>query len=187
MTEKKARKMARERLSDKRFHHTECVAAAAEKLAPQFGADRDKAVTAAWLHDLLKEEPKDELLKRVLDSDRIDGNKIRECPQLWHAFACGDYLEDELGVDPEIASAVRWHTTGRDGMTPLEETVFLADYISEDRDFPGVDEIRKIAEESPQKAIVAALRQTIDHLETDGSVIDDHTREALRYLSSKGE
>ena len=187
MTEKEAKKLAKDRLSDTRFYHTKCVVRAAKKLAPGFGADAEKAVIAAWLHDLLKEDPKPDLLKRVQASAIIFGNKVEESPQLWHAFAGGDYVENELHEDPEIASAVRWHTTGRKGMTPLEKTVFLADYLSDDRHFDGVEQIRKLAKKSPEKALQTALKQTIDHLEKKGVLVNENTRDALEYLESQVE
>ena len=58
MTVKEAKKLVKQRLSEERFYHTKCVARAAKKLAPQFGADVEKAVLAAWLHEnaLVKSE-----------------------------------------------------------------------------------------------------------------------------------
>ena len=184
MTVKEAKKLVKQRLSEERFYHTKCVARAAKKLAPQFGADVDKAVLAAWLHDILKEDPKPDLLKRVQASAIIFGYKVEESPQLWHAFAGGDYVEQELGVDPEIASAVRWHTTGKPDMTPLEKTVFLADYISDDRHFTGVEEIRELSYRSAEKGLRRAMKQTIDHLREKGLTVNENTIEALEYLET---
>lgn len=36
-------------------------------------------------------------------------------------------------TDEDIIGAVRWHTTGKANMTQLEKIVYLADFISEDR------------------------------------------------------
>ena len=184
MTVKEAKKLVKARLSEERFYHTKCVAKAAKKLAPEFGADVDKAVLAAWLHDILKEDPKPDLLKRVQASAIIFGYKVEESPQLWHAFAGGDYVEQELGVEPEIASAVRWHTTGRPNMTPLEKTVFLADYISDDRHFSGVEEIRKLSYKDAEKGLRQAMKHTIDHLKEKGLTVNENTIEALEYLET---
>ena len=78
MTVKEAKKLVKARLSEERFYHTKCVAKAAKKLAPEFGADVDKAVLAAWLHDILKEDPKPDLLKRVQASAIIFGYKSNQ-------------------------------------------------------------------------------------------------------------
>ena len=42
--------------------------------------------------------------------------------------------------------------------------VFLADYISDDRDFRGVDEVRAIARDSLDEAVLTALRNGLIHL-----------------------
>ena len=60
-----AENIARQRLSDRRYHHTLCVVKAASELAPRFGADPEKAELAAYLHDIFKEEQDDVLLKTL--------------------------------------------------------------------------------------------------------------------------
>ena len=43
----------------------------------------------------------------------------------------GAYLaEKEAGItDPEILDAIRYHTSGRPGMTLLDKVIYVADYI----------------------------------------------------------
>lgn len=48
--------------------------------------------------------------------------------------------------DEDIISAeVRYHTTGRENMEALleEKVVYIADYISADRKYPGVERMRE--------------------------------------------
>lgn len=164
MTTEQARKLARESQSDERFYHTECVARAAVSLAGRYGADPERAELAALLHDILKERDKADLLQMLRGSDIIDYAEIEPCPALYHSFAGGVYVHDELGLDMELADAVRYHTAGRAGMTLLDKVVFLADYISDDRDFRGVDEVRAIARDSLDEAVFTALRNGLIHL-----------------------
>ena len=79
---------------------------------------------------------------------------------------CGaGYLEHELRItDPEILSAVRYHTTARTGMSLVEKIVFLADFISIDRDYPGVEQMRKLAYQDLMEAIIEGLGYTIGDL-----------------------
>jgi len=52
---------------------------------------------------------------------------FREQPQLIHGFAAAEIL-GRYGVrDKDIENAVRYHTTGRAGMSRLEKIVYLAD------------------------------------------------------------
>lgn len=164
MTCEQARALAKSTLSAERFYHTECVAKAAVELAHRFGENAERAELAALLHDIVKERDKADLLQMMKGSAIIDYVLIEPCPSLYHAFAGGIYVHDELGLDMQIADAVRYHTTGRENMTLLEKVVYLADYISDDRDFGGVDEVRKIAETSLDEAVFIALRNGLMHL-----------------------
>ena len=50
-----------------------------------------------------------------------------------------------FGAPDEICEAIRWHTTGKPEMSLLEQIVYLADVTEETRDFPGVEDLRKLA------------------------------------------
>ncbi len=187
MTSEEAKKIARNHLSDKRYEHSCNVARAAAKLAKKYGADEETAKIAGYLHDILKERPKSDLLKMIEAFDIIDGNEISRCPSLYHAFAGGIYVQKELGLSQEIADAVSYHTTGRAGMTVMEKILYLSDYISADRKFDGVERIRNLAKKDPDRALFEALRDQIRFLADSGSYIDRHSIEAYNDLIPKGE
>ena len=65
MTTQEARNIASSHLSDKRMFHSECVARCAVKLAIRNDADPEKAEIAGLLHDIMKEESDDVLLKWI--------------------------------------------------------------------------------------------------------------------------
>ena len=67
-------------------------------------------------------------------------------------------------TDSEILEAIRVHTTGKVGMSKLDKVIFLADYIEPNRDFPGVDELRNVAKEDLNKAVLLGFDNTINHL-----------------------
>jgi len=82
--------------------------------------------------------------------------------ELWHAPAGAYLVEQEAGIaDAEILDAIRYHTSGRPGMTLLEKVIYLADYIEPGRHFPGVDEVREMAKEDLNKALIKAVQNTI--------------------------
>jgi putative HD superfamily hydrolase of NAD metabolism len=164
MISQQACELARKTLSAQRFYHSECVAEASGNLAEKYGVDVEQARIAGYLHDILKERDPEDLLQRLQGSDIIDFTQIEHSPPIWHAYAGGLYVKEELGLDDDIANAVMYHTAGRKGMSMLEKVVFIGDYISEDREFKGVPEVREIAEHSLEKACVAALRNSIVHL-----------------------
>ncbi|MNI92120.1 putative nicotinate-nucleotide adenylyltransferase [compost metagenome] len=67
-------------------------------------------------------------------------------------------------TDAEVLGAIRYHTSGREGMSLLEKIVCLADYIEPGRDFPGVDEIRRLSKVSLEEGLIAGFDSTISLL-----------------------
>lgn len=181
-----AQRLAKETLSPERYTHTEYVVAAAKELAQRYGADLERAQLAAWLHDILKENHQDDLLQRIQGSDIINVTHAHEIPPLWHAYAGGLYVLEELGLDEEIANAVMYHTSGRAGMSLLEKVVFMADYVSADREFSGVAEVRKRAETSLDDACLMALRNGIVHICKMGRLIDINSIYAFNDFVKNG-
>ncbi|MGN0114133.1 MAG: HD domain-containing protein, partial [Acutalibacteraceae bacterium] len=73
--------------------------------------------------------------------------------------------------DYDIINAVRYHTTGRAGATMLEKIIYLADFISDERDFDGVEKIRKSVDGGLDNAMYTATRFTIEDLAAAGRPI----------------
>ncbi len=149
-------------LSEKRYFHSVCVSRAAKKLAERYGADPEKAETAGILHDIMKDLPREKQLSLLGRYGIRLTETERAAPKLWHAILGAAYIRRELHIeDREILDAVRYHTTGRAGMTLLDKILFVADFISADRDYPGVKKLRKAAEVSLSEAMVEGLVFTV--------------------------
>ena len=182
-TDEQFTEIIRGRLSPRRFAHSLAVAEQAAHLAPRYGANPKKARTAGLLHDILKDASLQAQLQILHDFDIILDNVEAASPSLWHAIAGAVFLEKILRVDdPELVNAVRYHTTGRAGMTPLERTLFLADFTSADRDYPDVAEMRRLAEEGWKPAMKYALTYTIRDLARHGRPIHPDAVEAYNEL-----
>lgn len=155
----------KKRLNPDRLYHSLNVADEAKKLAKHYGADEQKAFTAGLLHDILKNTPDSELLQYFERNGIMLTETERASRKTWHAMAGADFLRRELHVtDEDILSAVRWHTTGRAGMTLLDKVLFVADFISADRDYPGVERMREKAHVSLEDAMLEGLQFTINEL-----------------------
>lgn len=152
-------------LSEKRYHHSVNVAQEAVRLAKMYGADPVKAETAGILHDIMKDTPPEEQLKIMMRFDIILTDVERSAQKLWHAICGAAFMDHELHIaDREILDAVRYHTTGRANMTQLEKVIFIADFISADRDYDGVERMRKAAEVSLEQAMLEGVVFTIQDL-----------------------
>ena len=151
-------------MPEKRWIHTLGVMETAVKLAKQYGADPVKADLAAILHDVAKYWPIQKL-EDILVNNRLNDELLTYDKQLWHAEVGAYVAEHDYGVqDKEVLDAIRYHTSGRVGMTLLDKVVCLADYMEPGRDFPGVNNIRELANHSLEKALIAGLDSTITHL-----------------------
>jgi predicted HD superfamily hydrolase involved in NAD metabolism len=162
---KEYREIIRPFLTEKRYTHSLCVSEAAVTLSKKYGGDERKAETAGILHDIMKDLPQDEQLKMMEQFGIILTNVERSAPKLWHAMLGAVYIKSELHLDDaEILDAVRYHTTGRENMTLLDKIIFIADFISADRDYEGVENLRRAAEVSLEEAMIAGITFTIQDL-----------------------
>lgn len=152
-------------LTEKRFYHSQCVAQEAARLAQRYGADVEKARLAGILHDIMKDTPPEQQLKILQDSGILLTKTQRHNRKLWHALAGAAYLQQTLQVkDGDIVEAVRCHTSGKKDMSLLEKVLFVADYISADREYPGVERMRQAAYTSLEEAIVEGVLFTVQEL-----------------------
>ncbi len=171
-TDEKIIELIRSKLELRRFQHSLNVAESARYLAEKYGGDADKAYTAGLLHDVMKNSSPEEQLGVITEAGIELLPEERANKKLWHAIAGAAYIKKVMGIDDkEIYKAVRYHTTGRAGMTQLEKIVYLADYISAERDYKDVDIMRKLCDESMDAAVLYALEFGIPDLVRRGSVI----------------
>ena len=140
------RKILKGKLDDYRYIHSIGVADSARDLAKIYGADEEKAYLAGLLHDVAKNMPKDEQLQLMEKGGITLSQTEKNNPALWHAMAGECYLRLEMGItDPEILGSVRYHTTGKSGMSLMEKIIYIADYISAERNYPDVEVMRDLS------------------------------------------
>lgn len=159
------RQIIRARLGDYRYRHSLCVAQESARLAEKYGADPAKLYTAGLLHDIMKDTDQKTQLQ-ILQEFGILLDKVElAVPKLWHARTGAAFIQHVLGVeDPVILQAVRYHTTGRAGMSLPERVLFVADFTSADREYPDVDTMRRLADESLEAAMEYGIAYTIRDL-----------------------
>lgn len=173
----------KERLSEYRFHHSMCVAEKAVELARKHNIDEEKAFVAGILHDIMKEES--------LETQRIvieqNGYKMTELelssPNIYHQMSGAEYVKNVLEIDDEdIVSGIRYHTTGRANMTEFEMLIYLADFTSEDRDYPDVDIMRAKTDVSFLDGMLYSLKYTISKLASQTKQIHPDTLHCYNWV-----
>lgn len=176
----------RERLSDYRFNHSLCVAKSAKELALRYGADAQKAEVAGILHDSMKESSKGEQL-RVIEMAGMSLTELElSQKKFYHQTSGAAFAKAVLKIeDNEILDAIRYHTTGRADMSLMEQIVYLADFISEDRDYDDVDIMRQKVEISKEEGLLYATRYTIVSVINKGRLLHPDTVDAYNWILEK--
>lgn len=153
------------RMSQRRFNHSVNVCNMAGKLAEKYGANKDKAMIAGALHDITKESPP-EYHMNIIRKFGIPVTRYDTMSKgILHSITGSTYAEKVLRIrDRDIINAIRYHTTGRAGMSLLEKVVFVADFISDERDYHGVEKIRKCAWEDLNLGVLSGLLFSINSL-----------------------
>ncbi|HEP1843930.1 TPA: bis(5'-nucleosyl)-tetraphosphatase (symmetrical) YqeK [Streptococcus suis] len=160
-----------------RFKHVLGVEQAALALADQYGCDPKKASLAALLHDYAK-EVEDQVFLDLIAKYDLDKDLLNWDNNIWHGVVGAYKIAEDFGLkDEEIFQAIQRHTIGAGQMTLLDKVLYVADYIEPNRDFPGVDEARRIAKESLDKAVAYETAQTISYLAKKGIPIYPQTLE----------
>lgn len=175
-----------QRMKAARFKHSKNVAKEAVRLAKKYGADPEKAELAGILHDATKETEAEEQMELIARAGIELSELERESPKLWHAISGSAFVQVVLGIeDREVIDAIRYHTTGRAGMTLLDKVIFIADFISADRDYEGVDKMRKIAEKNLDDAVLEGMAFTIADLADRKLTIAPDTFAGYNEFASK--
>ncbi len=183
----KIRKAMEKALDTKRYEHTLGVEFTAAALAMRYDASVMNAQIAGLLHDCAKCLSNEKKLS-ICEKHNISVNEIeKRNPFLLHAKVGSFLAMNEYGVEePDVINAILNHTTGRPGMSLLEKIVFVADYIEPARkQAPNLIEIRKLAFENLDLALVRILEDTLVYLKDSGGELDPMTGKTYEYYCAK--
>ena len=182
-------------MNERRYFHTLGVERECERLGKLLLPDKVmKLRAAALLHDITKVLSLEKQLNICKSYDIMYGKVDLMSPALFHAktgaeVAARDFPEF---VDDEIKNAIRYHTTGRAGMSLFEGIAYLADYIEETRTFENCVKLRKFfwdAVESGEdaadvynKTMVRSFDMTIGDAVADMCALDRDTVDARNHF-----
>lgn len=166
----------RENLKQTRVEHTLGVMLLAIKYAKRLGVDTEKAMTAALLHDCAKYSRPEDF-----------GTTFDGVPEpVAHQYLGAYVAENVLGVkDEEILNAIRYHTSGRPGMTLLEKIIYTADVLERGRNFDGVEYLRKTTDEDFETGFLTVLSWCFAHVSKSKKQVYGLTEKAVEYYKIK--
>lgn len=165
------------RLKPSRYEHSVGVAETAAFLAGRFGVDAETARIAGLLHDCARQYPNEQLPQEAVRRKIAIGEVEREMPLLLHAYIGAQLVAEEYGVaSKEIAQAIYRHTVGGARMTDLDKIIYFADMIEPHREYPEVEELRRLSREaSLDKMVLEGLNQSITFVISKGHLLHPDT------------
>ncbi|MDN7245821.1 bis(5'-nucleosyl)-tetraphosphatase (symmetrical) YqeK [Planococcus shenhongbingii] len=178
----------KERLPENRYNHVRGVVETATVLAEKFNVPVEKARVAAILHDVAKFSDR-EWMKSILISENMDPLLLEYHAELWHAPVGAYMARTEFGIDDEdVLNAIKYHTTGRQGMSDLEKIIYIADLIEPTRKFSGVEELRQLAEQGLDVMMEASVKHTIEFLVSKNQPVYPDSLKCYQYfVQQKGK
>jgi len=183
----KIRKAMEKTLDGKRYEHTLGVEFTAAALAMRYNASVTNAQIAGLLHDCAKCLSNDKKLS-ICEKYNISISDVeKQNPFLLHAKVGSFLAMNEYGIeDSDVINAILNHTTGRPGMSLLEKIIYVADYIEPSRkQAPNLAEIRELAFENLDKALVRILEDTLVYLQESEGVLDPMTGKTYEFYVKK--
>lgn len=173
-----------ERMPQKRYMHTLGVEETAMKLAKHYGASAEAAQTAAILHDVAKYADV-AWMEQIIRDEQLDMRLIGWGSELLHGPVAAVIATREFGItDEDVLNAMRYHTTGRANMSNLEKILYVADMLEPNRQFPGVDELRKIMYDDLNDVLEACVKHSLTHLIASGIAVFPQSIECYNDLMS---
>lgn len=171
-------------LKPSRYEHSLGVEKMATELAKIHGADPEKAAFAGRYHDIAKGFDNHDINHCIMKYD-ID-RKYMGNPALAHSKVAAAILEHEYGVDDEdVLNAVKSHTTGRVGMSLLEEVVYVADAIEENRNYPELKQLQAEARVNLDLACYHIMNYAVQMIMEKGRELDEETLDAREFIKER--
>lgn len=167
-------------LDAKRLVHSKNTALVALSLNRNFcpKIDEDKVLLAGLLHDVGKMYDKTELPKNVknaIPSDSI-GTPVQ------HQFVSAEIVKNDFHIsDEDVLNAIRFHTTGRENMSQFEKLIYVSDLISYERNFQGVESLRKAVYNDFEKGFITCLTYSRDYVVETGRAVYPLTDKAINF------
>ena len=178
----------RANLSAKRYDHVMSVASYAVYLSSFHGINAYDAYIGAIAHDCTKYLDDGGQLEYFAKNNIELCDDDRASPKIWHQISGAHFAKHTLGIDnDDILNAVRYHTTGRAGMSKLEKLVCLADSIEPTRNYDGVENMRKTAERDLDSALLLSFERLIEYVKQRGLSMNKTTLTARDYLRKEIE
>jgi len=147
-----------------RYAHIIRVAKLAKKLAVQYGLNEENAELAALTHDLARLWSKEKLMEYVQKKHIELSEEELASPFMLHGLAAALILRTQYDYHNEdVFNAIRFHTTGRKGMSDLEKLIYLADTVEPGRKHVSTKIKNELKNESLNEMLYRTVKRGIKY------------------------
>lgn len=148
------------KMKEKRFKHVLNVASLCVATANRYHLDEKKAYIAGMLHDICKEMPLAKQYALVAQRESFEVNDATV-----HSYAAYYYCLETLQIkDQDVLNAIKKHTSADFMMSDLDKLVYVCDMLSYERDFVGVEDLRKLLESDLNECFKQCFLQSYQYL-----------------------
>lgn len=172
-------------LTKERYNHSLGAMKSAGELARIYNEDEESAKFAGLIHDIAKELIKEEIEKMLskynIELDLIEKNQIG----LLHSKIGAELAREKFNASKKVQDAIKYHTTGNIKMDKFAKIIYLADKIEETRTYDEVEELRKLANQDLDAAILFVMNFTIQKSIKKQTLIHPDTIEMRNNLILK--
>lgn len=168
--------------SEQRYAHSLGVMEMSEELAKKYNVDIERAKKAALMHDMAKAMPVENLRNYIKTNNlQVSENEMQAGVAL-HGTVAADICKKKYDFDDEMCEAISCHTIGKENMTVLEKVVFIADKIDKTRKYEGVEDLRELAFEDIDKAIIQSIERSIEKSIRKGTIIIEKSIKTRNFI-----
>lgn len=173
-------------LDPMRYEHSLSVSFTCASLAMRYQYDLLNAELAGLLHDCAKRYTDSQLITRCKKHGLQLTDDELHAPAVIHARYGAWMAQYKFGIeDPEILSAIRWHTTGKANMSLLDKILYIADYIEPRRNkASNLNQVRYLAYQDLDLTMYEILAGTIQYLGKKKGHMDVMTKDAYHYYET---
>ena len=170
-------------LNPNRVKHVLGCRDTAAELAKVWGTDETDAARAGLLHDITKALDGPLQLTLCSEYGKVLDDFSAQNPKTLHALTGSLVAQRIFGENDAVVASIESHTTGKPNMNTLEKIIYVADYMEPNRDFPGVEQLRRLAYTDLDGALKLGLEMTLAMLKEQKRQISPASSQALEYLN----
>lgn len=172
-------------LTLKRYTHSVEVAKMTLIISEKLGLDSSKAYIAGLAHDIAREFPLDRLKKYLFNWGEFSKDFYNK-PSLFHGPVGAYVLKKDFNiVDNDILEAVAYHSVGNKGMGTVSKIVYIADYISYDREHIDNHFREEILSLDLDSMIIKVIESVEEYLNSKGLNVVTETVETYEFLNKE--